>query len=77
MYPSKTNYFMKKILSCLLLLAALAVKGQVYNNEWIDHSKTYYKFKLGKDGVFRIPQPVLAEAGLGNVPAEHFQLWRN
>ncbi|MBK6635494.1 MAG: hypothetical protein IPG38_15405 [Chitinophagaceae bacterium] len=47
------------------------------NNSWIDYSKTYFKFKLGKDTLTRIYQPVLASAGLGSVPAENFQLWRN
>jgi hypothetical protein len=69
---------MKKILFGLLMTCGLLAKAQqVYNNEWIDYSKTYYKFKLGKTGVFRITQPVLASAGLGGVAAEQFQLWRN
>ena len=48
-----------------------------YNNEWIDYSKTYYKFPVAKTGLYRINQSVLASAGLGSVAAEHFQLWRN
>lgn len=68
---------MKRLLFCLLLLTGLAASGQVYNNEWIDHAKTYYKFKVGKNGLFRIPQSTLANAGLGGIPAEQFQLWRN
>jgi hypothetical protein len=47
------------------------------NNSWIDYSKTYYKFKVGKDGLYRIRQGELAAIGLGAVPAEQFQLWRN
>src|SRR5690606_33713656 len=39
--------------------------------------KTYYKFPVGKDGVYRITQTVLQSVGLDNTPAEHFQLWRN
>jgi len=68
---------MKKILLALLLACGFIAQAQVFNNEWIDYSKTYYKFKVGKDGVCRIPQTVLAGAGLGTVPAEQFQLWRN
>ncbi|HEU4470606.1 MAG TPA: C25 family cysteine peptidase [Flavisolibacter sp.] len=68
---------MKKILFGLLLTWSFAAKAQVYNNEWIDYSKTYFKFKVGKTGLYRIPQSVLSAAGLGSVPAEHFQLWRN
>jgi hypothetical protein len=59
-----------------LLFAALIVHAQ-FNNEWIDYSKTYYKFKVGKDSLYRITQSTLSVAGLGNIPAEQFQLWRN
>lgn len=67
---------MKKFLSIVLFFCYLGAAAQ-YNNEWIDYSKTYYKFGVGHDGVFRIPQSVLQSAGLHNVPAEQFQLWRN
>ena len=68
---------MKKFLLIPVVLL-LAVTGYAQlNNSWIDYSKTYYKFKLAKDTLSRINQPVLAAAGLGSVPAEHFQLWRN
>ena len=68
---------MKKILFCLLITWGFAARAQVYNNEWIDYSKTYYKFKVGKTGVHRISQSLLNTAGLGTTPAEYFQLWRN
>jgi len=68
---------MKKIFTILLLLISFGLYAQTYNNEWIDFSKTYYKFKVGADGLYRIPQSVLAGAGLGNTPAEYFQLFRN
>ncbi|HEX2683009.1 MAG TPA: hypothetical protein VHL77_03715, partial [Ferruginibacter sp.] len=68
---------MKKILlTSIISLLAIAGFSQL-NNSWIDYSKTYYKFKLGKDTLTRIYQPTLAAAGLGSVPAENFQLWRN
>ncbi|MDB5252021.1 MAG: hypothetical protein JWP27_1190 [Flaviaesturariibacter sp.] len=68
---------MKKLLACILLLAGFHAGAQVFNNEWIDFGKTYYKFKVGADGLYRIPQPTLAAAGLGGVQAQQFQLWRN
>jgi len=68
---------MKRILLLLLTSVSLMAKAQVYNNEWIDYSKTYYKFKIASNGLFRINQPVLASVGLGTVPAENFQLWKN
>jgi hypothetical protein len=52
-------------------------RAQMYNNEWIDYSKTYYKFKVGSTGLYRISQTSLTTIGLGNTPAEQFQLWRN
>ena len=68
---------MKKLF--ILLFTCLSLNGftQTYNNSWIDYSKSYYKFTLAKTGLFRIPQSVLANAGIGNTPAEQFQLWRN
>lgn len=68
---------MKKIiLTSTIVLLVLTGFSQL-NNSWIDYSKTYYKFKLAKDTMCRIYQPVLAAAGLGSVPAQNFQLWRN
>src|ERR1700736_3792115 len=61
----------------LILLTAGLARGQAYNNSWIDYNKTYYKFKVGATGVYRITQPNLSSIGLGNTPAEQFQLWRN
>ncbi len=68
---------MKRILLPFLVFATLLARGQSFNNEWIDYTKTYYKFKIAATGLYRIAQPVLASAGLGSVPAEQFQLWRN
>src|SRR5215510_10224834 len=68
---------MKRILLSLLVCTSLFAKGQVYNNEWIDYSKTYYKFKVGSTGLYRISQSTLNSIGLGATSAENFQLWRN
>ncbi|MEO6540647.1 MAG: hypothetical protein ABIN74_06650, partial [Ferruginibacter sp.] len=68
---------MKKfLLTSIITLLVLTGYSQL-NNSWIDFNKTYYKFKLNKDSLTRIYQPALAAAGLGSVPAENFQLWRN
>jgi hypothetical protein len=66
----------KYIFIWLMGMLSLQVNAQ-YNNEWIDYAKTYYKFKIGATGLYRISQSVLASAGLGNVNAEQLQLWRN
>lgn len=68
---------MKRTLLLLLIFFSLVSQAQMYNNEWIDYSKTYYKFKVGTTGLYRIPQSLLNSAGLGSVNADHFQLWRN
>ncbi len=68
---------MKRLLLLLLIALGLYTQAQVYNNEWIDYNKTYYKFKVGATGLYRISQSVLSGVGLGSVPAEQFQLWRN
>ncbi|HEY6504952.1 MAG TPA: C25 family cysteine peptidase [Chitinophagaceae bacterium] len=68
---------MKRLLLLLLIFFNLAAKAQEFNNEWIDYSLTYYKFKVGATGLYRINQTVLASIGIGSAPAEHFQLWRN
>ncbi len=68
---------MRKIFTILLLLAAAGLYAQTTNNEWIDFSKPYYKFKVAANGLCRIPQTVLATVGLDNTPAQNFQLFRN
>ncbi len=68
---------MKKFLLPLLIFTSLLAQSQAYNNEWIDYSKTYYKFKVGATGLYRISQATLNSISIGNTPAEHFQLWRN
>lgn len=66
---------MKKIFFALLVLLAANAKAQL-NNSWIDYNKTYYKFQVYADGLYRIPQTALP-AALQTVNADHFQLWRN
>ncbi len=61
------------LISCFICYIAVA---QQYYNEWIDYSKTYYKFKIAKTGLYRINQQNLPVA-LQTEPAEQFQLWRN
>lgn len=38
--------------------------AQPYGNAWIDHSKTYYKFKTNRSGLHRIPTATLQTAGI-------------
>ncbi|MEO8861684.1 MAG: C25 family cysteine peptidase, partial [Ginsengibacter sp.] len=68
---------MKKILFCSLIFISATAFSQTYTNNWIDYNKTYFKFNIGKNGLFRIPQAALNTIGLASTPAEQFQLWRN
>ena len=67
----------EKIIISIFYLHFSSLFAQPYSNSWIDYSKTYYKFNIGKTGLFRIPESTLNSIGLGNTPAEQFQLWRN
>ncbi len=66
----------RKILFSFLLFCCFTAKAQ-FNNSWIDYSKTYFKFKVSADSLYRIPQSAFAAAGLAGTNADHFQLWRN
>ncbi len=68
---------MRKLLILLFCCCGLLVHAQVYNNEWIDFGKTYYKIKVGKSGLHRVAKTDLAAAGLETVPVEQLQLWHN
>ncbi len=47
-----------------------------YNNEWIDHEKTYFKFKTEETTWHTISYEVLAEAGLSE-PTTYWKLFTN
>jgi len=68
---------MRKLLLLCFIILSVTCFSQPYNNSWIDYNKTYYKFKIGSTGLYRIPQSALSTLGLANTPAEQFQLWRN
>jgi hypothetical protein len=75
---NRKNFLHRLLIMLVVLLTTGHVStAQPFNNEWIDFSKTYYKFKVGADGLYRIPQSVLNTNGMGQVPAEHFRLYRN
>ncbi|HEX6914003.1 MAG TPA: C25 family cysteine peptidase, partial [Chitinophagaceae bacterium] len=67
---------MKKLLVIFLLFSCKMAVAQTYNNEWIDYSKTYYKFRIGATGLYRINGSDLPPA-IAGASAEQFQLWRN
>ncbi|ANH80687.1 hypothetical protein A8C56_06570 [Niabella ginsenosidivorans] len=70
-------FVMKRFFLIIYLFLSLAGAAQQYNNEWIDYSKTYYKFNIASNGLYRIYGATLAAANLGSTDASRFQLWRN
>ncbi len=64
------------IISAVILTAFTRLSAQSFMNEWIDHSKTYYKFKVGATGIYRITQTQLASLGIASADVSSFQLWR-
>ncbi len=53
------------------------VFSQPYNNNWINYSQQYYKFKVSETGVYRIDSTVLVDAGipLSSINPRNFQLF--
>jgi hypothetical protein len=66
----------KYLLILFFAVISCSAVAQQYYNEWIDYSKTYYKFKIGATGLYRINQNNLPLA-LQSIPVEQLQLWRN
>ncbi len=76
--PVRISISFAKILPVFLLLTVmLRGSAQQYNNEWINYGNVYYKFKVGKDSLYRIPASTLQAAGLDATPVEQFRLFRN
>ncbi len=65
------------IISCLFISFSFQLFAQesTYFNEWIDYEKTYHKFYIEEDGIYRITLNVLDEIGLGTMPLEGFHLY--
>jgi len=47
----------------------------LYGNEWIRYDQPYFKLKILKDGIYRIPYSVLQTAGLDGMAGNRFQLF--
>lgn len=65
------------LLFIILFVCSAGAIAQPYRNEWISYEKTYYKFAVKDQGLFRIPKTLLTSLGLGTTNAEDFQLWRD
>ncbi|MBK8698669.1 MAG: hypothetical protein IPN29_03685 [Saprospiraceae bacterium] len=51
----------------------------LYGNEWIDYTATYYKIKISEDGLYKIPESLLASAGFitPNMDVNKIALFKN
>ncbi len=71
---------MKKIIAIFFLTGIFALaKAQPYGNEWIDYTKTYYKFKVANTSLYRIPYSILTFTGIpaNQLKGSDFKLFRN
>ncbi|HTN36642.1 MAG TPA: C25 family cysteine peptidase, partial [Arachidicoccus sp.] len=74
------HIFSSIALSLSLLFTILFVQAahsQVYNNEWLVSGQTYYKFKVGSDGLYRLSGSSLGGLAIAGTAASSFQLWHN
>ena len=63
------------VLVCLINFQSIA---QTFGNEWINYSQTYFKFKVAKDSIYRIPIAALTALGMpSTVEGANLQLIRD
>ncbi|MBC6698394.1 putative type IX secretion system sortase PorU2 [Hymenobacter puniceus] len=75
--PYRLRYLLGWCFLLLGLLTAGSASAQtLYGNEWIVPSQQYYKIKILKDGLYRLDQQYLAQAGISGVNPQRVQLWR-
>src|SRR5690606_23327815 len=74
---------MTKLISAIVCTFYFALQGtasiaqsSVYGNEWINFNQSYFKFKIGTNGIYRIPFSLLSSHGLAAVPGAQFALYR-
>jgi hypothetical protein len=59
-----------------ILFGSGQVVAQPFGNEWINFNQTYFKIKVGTNGVYRIPYSQLQANGMGSVTSAQFVLYR-
>ncbi|UOR06288.1 C25 family cysteine peptidase [Hymenobacter aerilatus] len=62
----------------MLMLGGYPVLAQSgpYGNEWIVPGQQYYKVQTVRDGLYRLDNAYLTQAGINGVNPSQFQLWR-
>ena len=60
-----TKFSKLLILTLSLVTWITVIQAQTkFGNEWINPAKTYYKFKVAQDGMYRVTYEELVQAGL-------------
>jgi len=75
----KKAYLLRRLLpllSVLCMLALLQPARAQYSNSWINFSNSYYKFKISREGIYRITQPQLSALGMAGVTGDKFAIFR-
>lgn len=72
----QSRFLLSLTLTLMLSAFAADTQAQVYGNEWINFSNTYYKFKIAEEGIFRITKAQLDALGMGNVAGNQFAIFR-
>ena len=60
------------------LFFTVSVKGQTYNNEWINYNQTYYKIPISKTGLYKLDYSKLNSAGipLSGIDPKNIQIFQ-
>ncbi|HRP88499.1 MAG TPA: C25 family cysteine peptidase [Edaphocola sp.] len=64
------------IFSIFSLCSNISYSQSLLGNEWINYGQNYFKIKIGKSGIYRIPYSVLQSNGMGAVQGSQFALYR-
>lgn len=60
----------------VLLFPAVTGNAQPFSNSWISFSNSYYKFRIVKEGIYRITKTQLDALGMGTVTGNQFAVFR-
>ena len=61
----KNNIFIFIMMYLFTLdISRAQMNNGLFGNEWINYSKTYYKFNISEDGIYRIPKNHLEQSGI-------------
>ena len=71
--------YFKKSLILLIFSVLSSFSFAQYGNEWIDYNQTYYKFKIGEEGIYRLTYQTLDSIGvpISSINPKNFQLFLN